>query len=431
MSISTVIDIAFIVVLIGLAALGLVRGFLKSALSMVGTVASALIGILAAEPLGSLINSIFKSTSFFATKITSWLNSVSEFFSITRNGETFSSIAGEMSSGGVDSALQRLAKVVVGSGVIPEGQSVGQVIGNSLGVVITSVIGGIVAFILLRVIIKILEKLSSKILQVHIFGVIDKLLGFIFGLAKGFIYIALVFGVMSILTYVKPIDNKITPIMDRTTVAQKYYDWIDFEIQDFLNDKFFKKNNTTDNENDTPTDQSATQIETNNINNVLNEINRVYIDGDNMKVYLLVGADEITDPGTLQTVAKYYVTYSDQTGLQEIIDIIDTYAASTGGHEIVIDNRPVQQEQAEELTIEQLNDDALSTITFAYIDWLEGYAYFNTGSDEIDLQDPLVNNEYYIDFSQVTDGGQQIKDIIEAYNLENGDAIYLTESEQD
>ncbi len=429
MGISTVIDIAFIVILVGVAALGLYKGFFKTALSMVGTVASAFIGFLAAKPLGNLINSIFGSNKFFATKITNWLNSISGFFSTVRNGEAFSSISGEMTTAGVDGALQRLAKVVMGSGVVPEGQSVGQVIGNSLGIVVTSVIGGIVAFILVRIIVKILEKIANKVVQIQIFGVIDKLLGFVFGLAKAFVYIAVAFGVMSILTYVKPIDNKLTPIMDRTTVAQKYYDWIDYEVQNFLNDTFFKKNGAPETENDTPTTQSATKIELNEINNVLTEINRAYVDIENKTVYLMTGADEITDVSTLPTIAKYYLEYLDDAGLNDIVDAIDTYANGADGHEIVIDNRPAAAvEQAQPITIEQVDDSLLSTINYAYIDWQNNVAYLNL-EEEIELTDPLVNNDLYIDFSQDTTVGEQLKTLIADYNTANGETINLIESE--
>ena len=129
MSISGIVDIIFVAVLIILAVIGLTKGFLKSAISMVGSLASMVIAYFAASPLGSLIDKIFKSTSFFANKISNWLYSLSDFFSITRNGESFSNIAGEMSASGVDSAVQRLAKAVLGSGIIPEGESVGSVMG--------------------------------------------------------------------------------------------------------------------------------------------------------------------------------------------------------------------------------------------------------------------------------------------------------------
>ncbi len=422
MSIAAIIDIVFVAILIILAVIGLTKGFLKSAIAMVGTCLSALIAYFAAQPVGSLVNMIFKSTKFFAGKLTTWLHSISEFFSITRNGESFSTLAGEMTTGGVDGAVQKLANVVLGSSNIPAGQSVGQVIGDALGALITTLIGGLVAFILIRVIIKILERLASKITQVRIFGVIDKLLGFIFGLAKGLLYCAIAFAMMSILTYVKPIDNKLTPIMDRTTVAQKYYDWIDYNVQDFLNENFFKKKPGT------PTPTGATEKSLEEMALLLPEIGRAYVDQDNSKVYLLTGTAEITDPTNIATLAKYYVKYSNETELFNIMTVIDFYALAEG-KTITIDNRPTIT-MAEEVEMTFLTDDNLETISYVYIDWEFEYAYFKIdNSAPIDVENLAIDCDYCINFSTITDGGNQIKTAIETYNTNNGASIVVTESE--
>lgn len=426
MSISGIIDIVFVAVLIILAIVGLSKGFLKSAISMVGSLASLLLAFLCAQPLGSLIDKIFKSTSFFATKISNWLYSISEFFSITRNGESFSAIAGEMSGSGVDGALQRIVRAVLGTGIVPEGQSVGSVMGRSLGALITTVIGFIVAFILIRIILKVLEHLSSKITKVRIFGAIDKILGFVFGLAKGLLYIGAAFVVMSILSYIKPIDNKITPIMDQTKVAQKYYDWVDFETQKFLNDKFFKKDQETP-----PAETPATELTLEQLNGKFAEINRAYISSTNNKVYLLVGNAPITSEENIDNYAKYFITYQNNDELVNIISLIDAYADAEGGHEIIIDNRP--ESPAPEVTIEQkdisfLTPEVLATIKYAYVDWQNNKVYLKTQDSAIDLADPDTDCQYYVDFTLVPEGGNQIKSIIETYNLENGNTIVLTES---
>lgn len=428
MSISGIIDIIFVAVLIILAVIGLTKGFLKSAISMVGSLASMVIAYFAASPLGSLIDKIFKSTSFFANKISNWLYSLSDFFSITRNGESFSNIAGEMSASGVDSAVQRLAKAVLGSGIIPEGESVGSVMGKSLGGLLTTVIGGIVAFILIRIIIKVLEHLSSKITQVRIFGAVDKVLGFVFGLVKGLLYIGVAFVLMSILSYIKPIDNKITPIMDQTKIAQKYYDWVDYRTQDFLNEKFFKKEQTTTPDSSEP-EVSATQIDISEISNILGEINRAYLDAENSKIYLFVGSEEITSTENINTKAKYFVQYTSQEELETILSTIDAYKDVEGGHEIIVDNRQTENPQPvviQQVEIDFLTDENLATIKFVYIDWDNSKAYLKTGETPIDLENLQGDCQYYIDFIGIEDGGNSIKNIIQTYNQNNGNTITLT-----
>lgn len=419
MSISGIIDIAFVAILIILAIIGLTRGFLKSALAMVSSLVSMVIAYFAAKPLGQLIDKLFKTTNVFASKITKWLNSVSEFFSITRNGESFTDLSGQMSSSGVDGAVQRLAKAVLGSANIPDGKSVGQVLGQSLGNLITVVIGGVVAFILIRVILKVLEHFSSKITQVRIFGVVDKLLGFVFGLAKGLIYTGLIFVCMSILSYIKPIDNKMTPIMDDTKIAQKYYDWIDYETQDFLNDKFFKKS-----PNKKPSN-TATAKTIDTFEAILGEVNRAYVDLESSRVYMFESDAEVTSNENINKNAKYFVAYTEPSELTTILEKIDAFATATGGHLINVDNRPTSI--AAEKTFDYLTAANLASVTQVYLDWENEVAYFKVDSAEIDVANYLTDVDFYIDFT-ADKGGAEIKTKIQELVASDSLTITITES---
>jgi uncharacterized membrane protein required for colicin V production len=231
MSISSIVDIVFVALIILLAVIGLYKGFLKSAISVVGTAASALLAFLVAEPFGKLLEAMFKVTTTIKGKIADWLYSLSEFFTLERGGETFADISGEMGIGGVSGIVQRLANLLLKGANIPTGETVGAVLAGKIAAVVTTIIAFIVGFILIRIILKVLEKLSDKITEVKIFGAIDKVLGFLFGLAKGLLYAGIIAIIATVLGYFVPaIDAKIDGITSETKAFQKYYDFINYNV---------------------------------------------------------------------------------------------------------------------------------------------------------------------------------------------------------
>ncbi len=399
MSVSSIVDIVFVALLILLAVIGLYRGFLKSAISMVGTAASALIAWVLAKPFGKLLQLMFKLTTKLTEKVVDWLYSLSEFFSLTRSGESFGEISGEMTSGGVSGIVQKLTNMLLKGANIPEGKSVGQVLGGKIAAVLTTIIAFIVAFILIRIILKILEKLSDKITEVKIFGAVDKILGFIFGLLKGLLYSGIVVVVFSVIGYFVPaIDSKVYGIVGDTKAFQKYYDFLNYEITEIIDDKLGK--------NDKPApsvieiaiaDFDATDLEDVTHAFVLRNEGEV-----NGKIYF---ANEALTAKNFGTKADFFVKFADEAELEAIMTIV---VANDPAIELAYKEVAVTKTLAE---IKEL----FSTVTHFYVDTTEKVVVFKVANSDIDIENYIYDGDYIVTFADDT-ALTAIRDEIATYN---------------
>ncbi len=388
MSVSSIVDIVFVALLILLAVIGLYKGFLKSAISMVGSLASFLISYVIAKPFGSLLNSIFKLTDAIAGKVSDWLYSLGEFFSTVRTGEEFSAISGEMASGGISGVVQKLTNLLLKGLSIPNGESVGSVLGEKIAVVITTVIAGVIAFVLIRIILKILEKLSDKLTEVKIFGAIDKVLGFIFGLAKGLVYSAAVVLVASVVGYFIPsIDGKIDGIVSETKAFQKYYDYLNYEIVEYIDDKLGK----------TPADEpkGAAEVAIADFNATkLAGITHVYTTRNQGQetgsVYF--GKTELTKDN-YATAADFFVKYVSADEFTAIA--VTTVMANP---DMVI----AYQDVAEEKTLTDI-EGLYDIITHYYVDTTNKVVYFKVANSDIQVAAAAFDSDYKVTYTEETE----------------------------
>lgn len=400
MSISSIVDIVFVALLILLAVIGLYKGFLKSALSMIGSLASFLAAYVLAKPFAGLLDSMFKLTSKIGAKVTNWLNSLSEFFSTVRGGEDFSAISGEMASGGISGVVQKLANLLLKGVNIPTGESVGSVLGAKIASVITVVIAGVIAFVLIRVILKILEKLSDKITQVRIFGAIDKILGFVFGLAKGLLYSAAVVVVATIVGYFIPaVDTKIDGIVSETKAFQKYYDYINYEVSNYIDKKLGKT------EADEP--ESATELALADFNDEkLAGITYAYytraVGQESGAVYF--GGEELNSVNYM-TAGSYYVNYLSSEDLNTISTTVDGHAeAITKVYAEVVESKTLAEVEA-----------LYATLTHYYVDVDSKVVVFKVAGSDVDTEKYLFDSDYKVTYEDDA-GLTAIRDSITTYN---------------
>lgn len=400
MSISSIVDIVFVALLILLAVIGLYKGFLKSALSMVGSLASFLAAYVLAKPFAGLLDSMFKLTSKIGGKVTNWLNSLGEFFSTVRSGEDFSAISGEMASGGISGVVQKLANLLLKGANIPTGESVGSVLGTKIASVITVVIAFIVAFVLIRIILKILEKLSDKITQVKIFGAIDKILGFIFGLAKGLLYSAAVVVVATVVGYFMPtVDAKIDGIVSETKAFQKYYDYINYEVSNYIDKKLGK---TDADEPKTATELALADFNDEKLAGITYAYYTRTVGEESGAVFF--GSEELTGVNYM-TAGIYYVNYLSSEDLTTINTTVDGHAdAITKSYADV----------AESKTLDEIKD-LFATVTHYYVDETNKLVVFKVAGSDVDTEKYLFDSDYKVSYEDDA-GLTSIRDAITAYN---------------
>lgn len=242
MTLAIIIDIVFILLIVVVAIIGLFRGFAKSLISMVGTFGSLVLAILAAKPLASLIDKIFKASNFFAGKIsTSFYKLDAGYFQdVLVESKSGAVIAEELGAHGVSSPVRLLVKTTMKNQTVEAGESIGGVIGSILGKLITLVIAVVVAFILIRLILFIISKIFDKLGSFAIIGGVDKTLGFVLGAAKGLLYCAMAFAIVSLLTFIPAVNNFVNKVSTDSKVAGPAYKYVDEWTQDFTADSLQK-----------------------------------------------------------------------------------------------------------------------------------------------------------------------------------------------
>lgn len=400
MNVSSIIDIVFVVLLILLAVIGLYRGFLKSAISVVGSAASAVISYFIAEPFGKLLNTIFKLTDKISKKIADWLYSLSEFFSLTRTGESFSDISGQMATGGVSGMVQKLANVLLKGTNIPEGKSVGAMLADKIAVVVTTVIAFAVAFILIRIILKILEKLADKITEAKIFGAIDKILGFVFGLAKGLIYSAIVVVMISVVGYFVPsLDGKIDNFVNGTKAFQKYYDWINYEVCEYVDEKLGKT------DADEPKVVQEVKVEGFEDKHIAG-ITHAYVIRDTGATSGVVYFGKATMTKTnYATIGDIFIKYKDSTEYDAIMAVVEAHGTTIN----VAYNESVIEKTKEDLAT------ILPAVKYYFVDTDAKLVVFKKADAAIDTDNYLFDCDYkiaYTEDSELT----EIRAAITTYN---------------
>ena len=236
MAVAIIIDIVFIAVLVIFAVIGLYIGFTKSAVSMIGTFASLVLAILAAKPIASLIDKIFGASVFFSTKIANAFYGIDPYFEKIQETAIDGAQVSEQIKEIISSPLRLIINKTLKGQTIEAGESVGGVLGSIFGHLVTIAIAVVVGFILIRLILWLIQKLFAKLTEYKFIGALDKTLGFVLGAAKGFLYVAFVFIVISLLSYIPSVNTYVNDVCTESKISGKVYKWVDNLTQNFIVD---------------------------------------------------------------------------------------------------------------------------------------------------------------------------------------------------
>lgn len=236
MAVAIIIDIVFIAVLVIFAVIGLYIGFTKSAVSMIGTFASLVLAILAAKPIASLIDKIFGASVFFSTKIANAFYGIDPYFEKIQETAIDGAQVSEQIKEIISSPLRLIINKTLKGQTIEAGESVGGVLGSIFGHLVTIAIAVVVGFILIRLILWLIQKLFAKLTEYKFIGALDKTLGFVLGAAKGFLYVAFVFIVISLLSYIPSVNTYVNDVCTESKISGKVYKWVDNLTQNFIAD---------------------------------------------------------------------------------------------------------------------------------------------------------------------------------------------------
>ena len=212
-------DVILLCVLLLFFFIGVIRGFLRSLLSFFGTFGAIVVAGLLAAPFSRLLGNTFGLTAKFSSMFVGFLPKVSSVFSVDVSGLTANAIVDSVKLPGfIENVLVKVAP----SGTMPEGTTVAELTAPIFGGYLCTIISFIILFILCKVAILILSHFFKKIDRVKGLSGINKLLGGVFGLARGLLFSFTVLAVISFLP-AKWMSKPVNAIQN-SAITSAFYD---------------------------------------------------------------------------------------------------------------------------------------------------------------------------------------------------------------
>jgi len=231
------LDIGIIGIMLIFIIAGFAKGFLQSLLKLFGSVASLAIGIWLAKPVAVFINGIFDLTGWFATKFAAEVTKIVPVFGEVLGADlSGAALKSQIEALDLNGILEYALNILIKDDILIEaGSSVSTWIGNMLGAVATLVVSAILIYLAIRIAIGILSKVFDAITKNPAIGGLDRLLGLVFGAAKGALLIAVLFAVYPAVAVVPGVQNIVSPLIDSSVIAKPIYTFVSEFVATYLN----------------------------------------------------------------------------------------------------------------------------------------------------------------------------------------------------
>lgn len=197
------IDVGIIVILIVFIAIGFWKGLIFSLLSVFSTFVNFCISIFLARPITNLLNNWFGMENAICNGFMSKFSSATPLFDTNMVGMTKSEIskhvAQTLSDGNVPfkKILSAMIKISPEQIEAKETCTLNQILSKSFSAFFSLIIGFIISFAIIYLILWIISLITKKAREVDGIRITDRILGVLFGLIKGFLFITLLFSILS------------------------------------------------------------------------------------------------------------------------------------------------------------------------------------------------------------------------------------------
>lgn len=231
-----VFDVALVLVVLVYCIKGLKKGFIHSMVGAIGNVGILIGAIFSAKYIAGWLNKLYNFSAFFAGKITGAFHG--EFYETVRvAGTEGSSLVGDIPDG-TFGPLKTIIKKILNGTTFSADATVGEVLGTALGSLLFVIICGVLAFIVFKVVLAILGKIVDNATKGTSFGLIDKVLGFVFGAVKSAIVVGSFAVILVALTLIPTVNNFVGPTIHQHTYVSKYV----YDVTDDLVEKYVINN---------------------------------------------------------------------------------------------------------------------------------------------------------------------------------------------
>lgn len=190
-------DVVIIVLLFVFAIIGYSKGFVKSFISTFGSFLSIIIAVLLCSTVANFLESKFSLITTISNSVSGVLSTIfgEEVVNLTLNDANNVTL-------GETNLTAWIIKIIVdlkGTGELPLDIPLGQIISPIFGYYIACIVSVVGLFILLKIVFFIIGEIVKKLYKVKLVGIVDRLLGFVFGLLQGIITIQLIMMVVRII----------------------------------------------------------------------------------------------------------------------------------------------------------------------------------------------------------------------------------------
>lgn len=236
------IDVGIIVILIVFIAMGFWKGLIFSLLSVFSTFVNFCISIFLARPITNLLNNWFGMEGAMCKGFMSKFSSATPLFDTNMVGMSKSEIskhvAQTLSEGKVPfkKLLGAMIKISPEQIEAKETCTLNEILSKSFSAFFSLIIGFVISFAIIYLVLWIISLITKRTREIDGIRITDRILGVLFGLVKGFLFIAFLFSILSFFNE----DSSLKSVFDYINQSQ-LGSWI-FNVVKGIVDKYLNFN---------------------------------------------------------------------------------------------------------------------------------------------------------------------------------------------
>lgn len=116
-------------------------------------------------------------------------------------------------------------------------------LGSGVGNIVAAVVGFIITYILIRLVVFILNHTIGKLFKKgRLVGGVNTFMGFVLGLGKGVVYVALALVAINIASLIPSVKQWSTTTFEQTYVVGKVYNWVGQQLGNYFSSDENKEN---------------------------------------------------------------------------------------------------------------------------------------------------------------------------------------------
>lgn len=237
-TIGIIVDIVLVVLVIAFVLRGLYKGFIESFLKIISSIGSVLVAIFSAKPVTLFLNKFLNLSTLFGNLVSGLYKDLPGF-DVVISDETARQVAlTSIENSEAFAVLKGLMHNVVANASLDTGLNAAQMIGNAIGVLIATIVVGVIIFLAVKFIVFLLAKLfENKEDERGSKSGTDRVLGMVFGAAKAVCYLAVVFIITSVISYVGFIGKPVRDVVNETAITKPIYGFVEDKVQEIIDNQ--------------------------------------------------------------------------------------------------------------------------------------------------------------------------------------------------